>query len=307
MPIYDDITQTIGKTPLVRLRKISLGLAGEIIAKAEFFNPLSSIKDRIGLAIIESAEKTGEIKPGVVIIEPTSGNTGIALAFVSAVKGYKLILTMPENMSSERKALLKMLGAELILTPREKGMTGAIEKAKEIKNKTPNSFMPQQFENEANPDIHRKTTAVEIWNDTQGKVDFFVTGIGTGGTITGVADVLKRKNRDIKIVGVEPSGSAVLSGGKAGIHKIQGIGAGFIPKILKKELIDEIIQIPDDDAFNYARRLAKEEGILAGFSSGANVAASVRIAARRENAGKMIVTILCDTGERYLRDYSAST
>lgn len=307
MPIYDDITQTIGKTPLVRLRKISRGLACEIIAKAEFFNPLSSVKDRIGLAMIEDAEKTGEIKPGTVIVEPTSGNTGIALAFVSAVKGYKLILTMPENMSSERKALLKMLGAQLVLTPGEKGMTGAIEKAKEIKKKTPNSFMPQQFENEANPEIHRKTTAVEIWNDTQGKVDFFVTGIGTGGTITGVADVLKLKNLDIKIVGVEPASSAVISGGKAGNHKIQGIGAGFIPKILKKELIDEIIQISDDDAFNYVKRLAKEEGILAGISSGANVAASARIAARDENAGKTIVTILCDTAERYLSDCFASS
>ncbi|MFH1797744.1 MAG: cysteine synthase A [Candidatus Omnitrophota bacterium] len=300
MPIYDDITQTIGRTPLIRLRKIGRGLACQIIAKAEFFNPLSSIKDRVGLAMIEEAEKSGEVKPGTVIIEPTSGNTGIALAFVSAVKGYKLILTMPENMSYERKALLKMLGAELILTPGESGMAGAIEKAKKIKKKTPGSFMPQQFENEANPDVHRRTTAVEIWNDTEGKVDVFACGIGTGGTITGVADVLKQKKRGIKIIGVEPSSSAVLSGGKAGVHKIQGIGAGFIPKILKEELIDEIIQISDDEALSYVQRLAKEEGILAGISSGANVAASTRVAARPENAGKMVVTILCDTGERYL-------
>jgi len=300
MKIYDNITQTIGNTPLVRLNKIGKSLPGKILVKAEFFNPLSSIKDRIGVAMIEAAEKQGMLKKDSVVIEPTSGNTGIALAFVCAAKGYKLILTMPDTMSAERRALLKILGAELVLTPGEKGMQGAVEKAGELLEKNPGSFMPQQFENEANPDIHRRTTAREIWDDTEGQVDIFVAGIGTGGTITGVGDMLKTKKPGIKIIGVEPEASPVLSGGKPGPHKIQGIGAGFIPKVLKKELIDEIITVSDDEAGEYARRLAREEGLLVGISAGANVAAAVRLASREENKGKNIVVILPDTGERYL-------
>ncbi len=300
MKIYDDITQTVGNTPLVRLGKVGKGLPGNILAKAEFFNPLSSVKDRIGVAMIEAAEAEGKLKGGSVIIEPTSGNTGIALAFVSAVKGYRLILTMPDTMSAERRALLKVLGAEVVLTPGEKGMAGAIEKAEELAGEIPDSFVPHQFENRANPEMHERTTAQEIWNDTDGQVDVFVAGIGTGGTITGVGGVLKKKNPGVKIIGVEPESSPVLSGGRPGSHGIQGIGAGFIPKVLKKELIDEIITVPDDEAGEMARTLARKEGLLVGISAGANVAASVRVASREENRGKNIVTILCDTGERYL-------
>ncbi|MDP8257913.1 MAG: cysteine synthase A [Candidatus Aadella gelida] len=300
MKIYDDITKTTGKTPLIRLNKVGKGLPGNIIVKAEFFNPLASVKDRIGVAMIEDAEKTGSLRKDSVVIEPTSGNTGIALAFVCAAKGYKLILTMPDTMSMERRALLKILGAELVLTPGEKGMKGAVEKAEELVKSTKNSFMPQQFENEANPRIHRETTAQEIWEDTDGSVDIFVAGIGTGGTITGVAEVLKEKKSEIKIIGVEPENSQVLSGGDPGPHKIQGIGAGFIPNVLKKELIDEIITVSDEDAGIYARRLAREEGLLVGISGGANVAAAIALASREESKDKFIVTILPDSGERYL-------
>ncbi len=303
MKVYDDITETIGRTPLVRLKRISRGLNSEIAAKAEFFNPLSSVKDRIALSMVENAEKSGRLKNGSVIVEPTSGNTGIALAFVCAVRGYRLILTMPETMSLERRALLKIFGAELILTPGEKGMKGAVEKAEEVLAGTPGAVMLQQFENPANPDAHKRTTAREIWEDTGGKVDIFVCGIGTGGTITGVGEFLKKRSPRIKIVGVEPAGSPVISGGQPGIHKIQGIGAGFVPKILKKDLIDEIITIKDEEAGDMSRRLAREEGILAGISAGANVAASVKIASRKENSGKKIVTVLCDTGERYLSSW----
>ncbi|MGB2600549.1 MAG: cysteine synthase A [Candidatus Omnitrophota bacterium] len=300
MKIYDNITQTIGNTPLVRMPKIDKDLPGNIVAKAEFFNPLASVKDRIGLAMIEAAEKEGKLKKDSIIIEPTSGNTGIALAFVCAAKGYKLMLTMPDTMSNERRALLKILGAELVLTPGEKGMKGAVDKAEELVQKTPDAFMPQQFENPANPEVHRRTTAQEIWDDTDGNVDIFVAGIGTGGTITGVGEFFKKKKPDVKLVGVEPSDSPVLSGGEPGPHKIQGIGAGFVPKVLKKELLDEIITIPDDEAGEYARRLAREEGLLVGISSGANVAAAVKVASREENKGKNIIVVLPDSGERYL-------
>ncbi len=300
MRIYDDITGTIGNTPLIRLGRIARGLPAEILAKAEFFNPTSSVKDRIGLAMIEAAEEQGLLKKDSVIIEPTSGNTGVALAFVCAAKGYKLILTMPDTMSEERRTLLRVFGAELVLTPGEKGMIGAVDKAEELCRKTPGAFMPNQFANPANPEAHRRTTGLEILNDTGGRVDVFVAGIGTGGTITGVGSVLKEKDPSVKIIGVEPASSAVLSGGKAGPHRIQGIGAGFVPEVLKKELIDEIITVPDEEAGEFTLRLAREEGILAGISAGANVAASVKVASREENRGKIIVTVLCDTGERYL-------
>ena len=300
MNIYDDITKTVGNTPLIRLNKTGKDLGANIFLKAEFFNPLASVKDRIGLAMIEKAEEEGKLNADSVIIEPTSGNTGIALAFISAAKGYKLVLTMPDTMSEERRTLLKIFGAELVLTPGEKGMKGAVEKADELARETPNSFVPQQFNNPANPEVHEKTTAAEIWNDLDGKFDVLVAGIGTGGTITGVGKVLKERNPNSKVIGVEPSSSPVLSGGEPGPHKIQGIGAGFVPNVLKKDLIDEIITIQDEEAGEMARRLAREEGLLVGISSGANVVASLEVASREENKGKNIVTVLCDSGERYL-------
>ena len=298
--IFNDITETVGNTPLVKINKVGAGLKATILVKLESFNPLSSVKDRIGVAMIDDAEKKGLLKKDSVIIEPTSGNTGIALAFVSASRGYRLILTMPDTMSVERRQLLKILGAELVLTEGAKAMTGAVQKAEELAKTTPNSFIPQQFNNPANPEIHRKTTAEEIWKDTDGGVDFFVSGIGTGGTITGVGEVLKKKKSSVKIVGVEPAASPVLSGGKPGPHKIQGIGAGFVPKVLNRNIIDEIITVQNDDAGIIARRVAKEEGILVGISSGAALWAALEIAKRKESEGKTIVVLLPDTGERYL-------
>ena len=298
--MYEDITKTIGNTPLVKLNRIAQGAGATVLAKLESFNPLSSVKDRIGVSMIEDAEAKGAIGKDSVIIEPTSGNTGIALAFVCAAKGYRLILTMPDTMSLERRALLRVLGAELVLTPGSEGMPGAIRKAEELAKQIPNSFIPQQFMNPANPDIHRRTTAEEIWRDTDGKVDILVAGVGTGGTITGVAEVIKSRKSTFRAIAVEPLGSPVLSGGSAGPHKIQGIGAGFIPDVLSMEIIDEVIKVDNDDAFSTARLLAKEEGILCGMSSGAAVWAALEAAKRSENKGKLIVVILPDTGERYL-------
>jgi cysteine synthase len=298
--IFSDITKTVGKTPLVRLNTIGKELDAEILVKIESFNPLSSVKDRIGVAMIEAAEKAGLLNKDTVIIEPTSGNTGIALAFVCAAKGYRLILTMPETMSMERRHLLTILGAELVLTEGIKGMKGAIDKAEELAKTHENSFVPQQFKNPANPEIHRKTTAEEIWQDTDGKADYIIAGVGTGGTITGIGDVLKKRNPSIKMIAVEPIDSPVLSGGKPGPHKIQGIGAGFVPDILNREIIDEIIQVTHENAGEMARRIAKEEGILVGISSGAALWAALEIAKRKEAVGKTIVAILPDTGERYL-------
>jgi len=300
MRIFKDITKTIGNTPLVKINKMTEGLGVTILAKLESFNPLSSVKDRIGVAMIDAAEKEGKINKDTVIIEPTSGNTGIALAFVCAARGYRLILTMPETMSMERRQLLKIFGAELVLTEGPRGMTGAVEKAVELAAQTENSFVPQQFKNPANPEIHRKTTAVEILNDTDRNFDIFIAGVGTGGTITGVGEVLKKKNPDIKFIAVEPKDSPVLSGGKPGPHKIQGIGAGFVPDILNLKVIDEIITVSNEDAGIIARRLAKEEGILAGISCGAAMWAALEVAKRPENKEKTIVVVLPDTGERYL-------
>ena len=298
--ISPDITAIIGNTPMLTLSRLGAGIEARLLAKLEFQTPLGSVKDRIGLAMIKAAEEQGLLKPTTTIIEPTSGNTGIALAFVCAARKYRLVLTMPETMSLERRTLLKHLGAELVLTPGSEGMRGAIAKAEELLAKTPDSFMPNQFTNPANPEIHRQTTAKEIWEDTDGRIDIFVAGVGTGGTITGVGEVLKTKNPSLQVVAVEPADSPVLSGGKPGPHKIQGIGAGFVPKILNREIIDEIITVTNDQAMETARRIAKEEGILCGISSGANAWAAMQIASRPENRGKQIVFPLCDTGERYL-------
>ena len=300
MKIYDDITKTIGHTPLVRLNRLTEGCRAQVVAKVESFNPLSSVKDRIGVSMIDDAEKRGVLKKDSVIIEPTSGNTGISLAFVAAARGYKLILTMPDTMSMERRQLLEILGAELVLTPGAEGMKGAVKKAEELTASTPNAYMPQQFNNPANPEIHRKTTAEEIWDDTDGKIDILVAGVGTGGTITGVAEVIKKRKPSFRAIAVEPEASPVLSGGPPGPHKIQGIGAGFIPSVLNRRVVDEVIKVSHEDAGKIVRRLAREEGILAGISCGAALWAALELAKRKENEGKLIVVILPDTGERYL-------
>lgn len=298
--IADDITKLIGNTPLLRLNKVTDGASATIVAKLESFNPAGSVKDRIGVSMIDAAEKAGMIKNDTIIIEPTSGNTGIALAFVCAARGYKLVLTMPETMSVERRNLLKAYGAELILTPGAEGMPGAIQKAEELVASDSSYFMPQQFKNPANPAIHRETTAKEIWNDTDGELDIFVGGVGTGGTITGVAEAIKELKPDVKFIAVEPAASPVLSGGERGPHPIQGIGAGFVPDVLQLELVDEIFKVDNEDAIETTRRLAKEEGILAGISSGAAAFAAIQVGKRPENKGKLIVVVLPDTGERYL-------
>ncbi len=300
MKVAERITDLVGNTPLVKIGSLSKETGATIVGKLESMNPMSSVKDRIAVAMIGAAEKAGHLKEGGLIVEPTSGNTGIGLAFVAASRGYRLILTMPETMSMERRKLLAALGAELVLTPGDKGMKGAVEKAEEIQAKNPGSFMPQQFKNPANPSVHRHTTAEEIWKDTDGKVDIFVAGVGTGGTITGCGEVFKERNPDIKIVAVEPDTSPVLSGGGPGPHKIQGIGAGFIPDVVNTKVFDEVLKVSSEDAGKMTRKLARSEGIFVGISAGANVHASYMLAKRPENKGKIIVTILCDTGERYL-------
>jgi len=306
MSYYTSIVETIGRTPLIKLNRIAAGVNATIALKGEFKEPLGSVKDRIGRALIETAEADGRLKPGTIIIEPTSGNTGIALAFVAAAKGYRLILTMPETMSLERRTLLALLGAELELTPGPKGMKGAIERANELHAATPNSWIPQQFENPANPEIHRQTTAEEIWADTEGKIDIFVAAVGTGGTITGVSEVIKARKPEFKSIAVEPAASPVITqtlNGEPlvpGPHKIQGTGAGFVPKNLNIKILDEVIKVSNEDAIRTAQRLAREEGLLVGISTGANVWAALQVAARPENVGKLIVTVGCSTGERYL-------
>ena len=298
--IADDVTQLTGRTPLVRLNRVTAGARAQVVAKLEMFNPCSSVKDRIGVSMIEAAEREGRIKPDTIIIEPTSGNTGIALAFVCAAKGYRLVLTMPETMSRERRELLRVLGAELVLTPGGEGMPGAVVKAEEIASSDQRYFMPQQFENPSNPEIHRRTTAEEIWDDTDGAVDILVAGVGTGGTITGVAEVIKARKPSFKAIAVEPTGSPVLSGGARGPHTIQGIGAGFVPGVLDTSLLDEVVAVTDDDARTMGRRLAREEGLLVGISSGAACWAAVEVARREQNRDRLIVVVLPDTGERYL-------
>ncbi len=300
MAVANSITELVGNTPMVRLRCMTKELKAEVLVKLEFFNPMASVKDRIGLSMILAAEKKGILKKDSVIIEPTSGNTGIALSYIAAAKGYRVTLVMPDTMSYERRKLLKAFGAELILTPGHEGMIGAVNKAEELLDSIPNAFMPQQFENPANPGIHERTTAREIWKDTEGKIDIFVAGVGTGGTLTGVARFLKEKKKDIKIIAVEPEESPVLSGGGCGPHRIQGIGAGFIPGVLQVDLIDEIIRVKSEDAELMLKKLAQKEGILGGISSGANIQAALDIAGRKENEGRVIVTILPDSGERYL-------
>lgn len=300
MRVYDDLTELIGGTPLLRLRPVSEGTGAEVLGKLEYFNPAGSVKDRVGYAMIREAEEKGLINRDTVIIEPTSGNTGIALAFVCAARGYRLILTMPETMSIERRKLLKAYGAEVVLTPGEAGMQGAVEKAEQLAAEIPNSFMPQQFKNPANPAVHRRTTAREIWEDTEGKVDIVVAGVGSGGTITGIAEELKPRKKGLRIVAVEPAESPVLSGGKPGPHGIQGIGAGFVPEVLNTSLIDEVIAVRTEDSIGMSRLLARRMGLLVGISSGAAVYAARKVAERRENAGKVIVVILPDSGERYL-------
>lgn len=298
--IAENVTQLIGNTPLVRLNRVTEGAVADVVAKLEFFNPANSVKDRIGVAMIDAAEQAGLIKPDTIILEPTSGNTGIALAMVCAARGYRCVLTMPDTMSNERRMLLRAFGAELVLTPGAEGMAGAIAKAEELAKSDQRYFVPQQFENPANPAIHRKTTAEEVWRDTEGKIDFFVAGVGTGGTITGVAEVIKERKPSVQFVAVEPSASPVLSGGQKGPHPIQGIGAGFIPPVLEMDLVDEVIQVENEDAINLARRLAREEGLLVGISSGAAVAAALEVARRPENTGKLVVVVLPSFGERYL-------
>ena len=300
MRIADDITQLVGNTPLVRLAKLAAGLPGTVVGKLESFNPMASVKDRIGLNMIVTAERQGLLDHDTVIVEPTSGNTGIGLAFVCAARGYRLILTMPETMSIERRKMVAALGAEVVLTPGDKGMMGAIDKASEIAGSQAKSFIPMQFENPANPEAHRLTTAEEIWTDTDGKVDFIVSGVGTGGTITGTGEVLKPRKASLKMIAVEPAESPVLSGGEPGPHKIQGIGPGFVPKVLNMDIIDEIIRVTYEDSAATARRLALEEGVFCGVSAGANTFAALEIASRAENENKLVVSILCDTGERYL-------